>query len=187
MQWSRVILALAIAPAAPVSSAGAKGRFSQSASSVTPQNSPVVTKFATPIYPQLARQTRVQGDVSISVGVRPDGSVESAVATSGHPLLRPAALDSSQHSQYECRGCTNPITPLSLSYTFQLKDVGCGQTVPASTSTVLRESKPTTLETQPKNHVLVVAEGVCIIDSWPDRTKVRSFKCLYLWKCALKH
>lgn len=187
MQRSRVLLAITIAAAARVSNTSAENRVSQSANSVASQSSAVVTKLATPIYPQLARQTSLQGDVSVSVGVRLDGSVESAVATSGYALLQQAALDSAQHSQYECHGCTDPITPLSLSYTFQLKDVGCGQTVPASASTVLRESKPTTLETQPKNHVLVVAEGACIIDYWPDRTKVRSFKCLYLWKCALRH
>src|SRR2546430_6886864 len=37
----------------------------------------VVTKVAFPTYPPVARRTGVQGDVSISLGIRPDGSIES--------------------------------------------------------------------------------------------------------------
>ena len=146
-----------------------------------------MTKLATPTYPSLAHRTGVQGDVSVSLGIRPDGSVESALATSGHPLLQQAALDGAQHFQYECRGCTQPVTPFSVSYTFQIQDLGCVQNDDASPSTVAQQPKPTTTQTHPSNHVLIVAQAVCIIDYWPDRTKVRSAKCLYLWKCALKH
>lgn len=52
----------------------------------------------TPIYPVLAKQIRLQGDVSIEVMIAPDGRVESARIVSGrHPILddkaREAALE----------------------------------------------------------------------------------------------
>src|ERR1017187_1445022 len=46
----------------------------------------VLTKLAQPSYPPLALQARMQGEVKITVGVRRDGSVESASIASGHPL-----------------------------------------------------------------------------------------------------
>jgi TonB family protein len=49
-----------------------------------------------PIYPKLAQQIHLQGDVSIEVMIAPDGHVESARIVSGHPMLsewaREAAL-----------------------------------------------------------------------------------------------
>jgi protein TonB len=49
-----------------------------------------------PIYPIIAKQMGLQGDVSIEVMIAPDGHVESARVVSGHPVLagkaREAAL-----------------------------------------------------------------------------------------------
>src|SRR3989442_15946821 len=48
-----------------------------------------------PIYPPLARQTRIQGEVLVKVTT--DGeSVRDAEAETGHPLLRKAAQDNSR-------------------------------------------------------------------------------------------
>src|SRR5438105_2607051 len=71
----------------------------------TRQNEVVLAKLFQPIYPHLARQTRISGDVDLMLKVRPDGSVESATVVTGHPLLQQAALDSAQKSQFECRKC----------------------------------------------------------------------------------
>jgi len=50
----------------------------------------------TPIYPPLARQIHLQGDVSVEVIISPVGRVESARVVSGHPMFaqygREAAL-----------------------------------------------------------------------------------------------
>src|SRR5215831_16343680 len=61
------------------------------------QTAVVMSKLAPPRYPSLALQARIQGDVQIAVGVRRDGTVESASITSGHAVLGQAALQSAQN------------------------------------------------------------------------------------------
>ena len=63
---------------------------------VTAQDSPVVlpkvVQHSQPIYPPLARHTRIQGEVRVKLTT--DGeSVTTAEAVVGHPLLRKAAED----------------------------------------------------------------------------------------------
>jgi protein TonB len=53
-----------------------------------------------PVYPQLARQTRVQGVVVLEAVIARDGSVKSLRIASGHPLLNQAALDAVQQWVY---------------------------------------------------------------------------------------
>lgn len=58
----------------------------------TPEVLPKVIQHAEPIYPPLARQTRIQGEVRVKITT--DGeSVRDAEAEAGHPLLRTAAVD----------------------------------------------------------------------------------------------
>lgn len=47
----------------------------------------------TPPYPPLARQIRLQGDVSIEVMISPEGRIESARVVSGHPMFAQAARE----------------------------------------------------------------------------------------------
>ncbi len=54
-----------------------------------------------PVYPPLARQTRIQGTVSVNVIVRKDGTVEVENAGAGHPLLIQAAVDAVRQWRYE--------------------------------------------------------------------------------------
>ena len=72
----------------------------------TTQADVVLVKLAPPVYPPLARQARIMGDVKVLLTIRLDGTVESAELFSGHPMLKQAALDSAKKSQFECRGCT---------------------------------------------------------------------------------
>jgi len=46
-----------------------------------------------PIYPPIAKQIHLQGEVSIEVMIAPDGRVESARIVSGHPLLADKAKE----------------------------------------------------------------------------------------------
>jgi len=55
----------------------------------------------TPEYPQIARQARLQGSVSVEVMIAPDGRVESARAVSGHPVFAKAAVDSTYGWRFE--------------------------------------------------------------------------------------
>ncbi len=68
----------------------------------------------TPIYPTLARQTRLEGVVSIDAVIDPHGNVVEMHAVSGHPLLIPAALDAVQQWKYEPTYLNDTAIPVQL-------------------------------------------------------------------------
>jgi hypothetical protein len=137
----------------------------------------ILTTLSPPMYPALARQASIQGDVSVTVLVRPDGTAKSAVV-SGSPLLSPAASSSALKSLFECRGCTQIATPYAMVYTFEL----------AANSAQGPHNNNEEAVTQSQNHVTVVAEPLGIICAYTStlRIRARSAKCLYLWKCSLR-
>jgi TonB family protein len=53
------------------------------------------------VYPPLARQARIQGNVVLHVIVDPDGRVKEVTLISGHPLLVQAAIDSVRQWRYK--------------------------------------------------------------------------------------
>lgn len=54
-----------------------------------------------PVYPEAARQLRIQGMVALNVLVRKDGTVTVQNVGAGHPLLAPAAVAAVQQWRYE--------------------------------------------------------------------------------------
>ncbi len=54
----------------------------------------------TPIYPPLARQTRISGTVRLHAIISKDGTVQQLEVLSGHPLLQQAALDAVRQWRY---------------------------------------------------------------------------------------
>ncbi|HEX8985734.1 MAG TPA: energy transducer TonB [Bryobacteraceae bacterium] len=69
------------APAVPVKPAGGRAQEARLVRSVAP------------VYPPLARQTRVSGIVRVRALIGKDGKVKQATAAAGPPLLRQAAAD----------------------------------------------------------------------------------------------
>lgn len=55
-------------------------------------------------YPELAKRMNVIGSVKIEVVVAANGSVRSAKAIGGHPLLVDAALNAAKQFKYEASG-----------------------------------------------------------------------------------
>jgi protein TonB len=53
-----------------------------------------------PEYPSLARQARIQGQVSLSAIISRDGWIENLQAVNGHPLLVQAAIDAVRQWRY---------------------------------------------------------------------------------------
>jgi protein TonB len=49
-----------------------------------------------PVYPDLARRIRLQGEVAVEVIISPEGRVESVRAVSGHPMFTQSALDAAR-------------------------------------------------------------------------------------------
>ncbi|MGO9640349.1 MAG: energy transducer TonB [Candidatus Acidiferrales bacterium] len=158
-----------------VASCGVAESLGQSeANPNTPQDGVVLTKLFQPVYPRIALLAMISGDVVLKLGVRQDGTVASTEVIRGHPLLIQAALDSAQHSQFECRKCTEPVTPYRMVYTFQLG--------PARFCEAPDSRYPQV--TQSQNHVTLVDQPVGTCDPVEEIRKVRSAKCLYLWKCG---
>lgn len=58
------------------------------------------TNLVTPPYPAAARAIRASGAVNVQVTINESGSVVSASAVSGHPLLRPAAVQAARASRF---------------------------------------------------------------------------------------
>jgi TonB family protein len=145
----------------------------------------VMTKLVAPVYPPLARQARVTGGVEVTVNVRPDGSIASVIQVSGYPLLKQAALDSAQKSQFECRKCSAAETSYQLVYTFQLDDFTGSGTTHCTSATEARQSGGS-LVIESENHVTLVAQLECVfqVDPVEVSKKVRAMKCLYLWQCG---
>jgi len=54
-----------------------------------------------PVYPPLARQTRISGTVRLHALISKSGSVESLEVISGHPLLVRSAMDAVQQWKYK--------------------------------------------------------------------------------------
>ncbi|HTT32996.1 MAG TPA: energy transducer TonB [Methylomirabilota bacterium] len=54
-----------------------------------------------PIYPPLARQTRISGTVRLHAIIGKDGMIQSLEVVSGHPLLQQAALDAVRQWRYQ--------------------------------------------------------------------------------------
>ena len=97
------------------------GNAPQSSPSTEPSSTPaVLTNLFRPIYPPLARQARIMGDVKLQIKLRADGSVESAEVISGHPMLKPAALNSVQKSTFMCEGCAGK--KYTITYTFGFRE-----------------------------------------------------------------
>jgi periplasmic protein TonB len=54
-----------------------------------------------PMYPPLARQTRISGTVKLHAIIGKDGTVQSLTVESGHPLLVQSALDAVRQWRYQ--------------------------------------------------------------------------------------
>jgi TonB family protein len=182
---NRCLLALRILVGGLVLTSSTGKSMGQSAVSTNiSQVEVVMTKITKPLYPPIARQTRITGDVELMLEIKEDGNVQSAIVVSGHPLLKQAALDSAQRSQFECRNCGHGVQSYRLFYSFQLGPTSyCTETSDSSKDYQPRETYPRVIESQ--NHVTVVDQPVGTCDLAGSVSKVRSWKCLYLWRCAL--
>lgn len=80
----------------------------------SPEVLPKVVQHAQPVYPPLARQTRIQGDVNLQI-VTDGESVREVHAETGHPLLRKAAEESVQTWKFTAH------TPGTFHVTFRYK------------------------------------------------------------------
>ena len=132
----------------------------------------VLNSVYLPVYPPLARQARIMGDVKILVGVRQDGTVASAEVVSGHPMLKQAALDSAQKSTFLCRECKSPVTLFTVTYTFgtriDVDDPHCSDATRRRTAKCLGLCLRKPAVGQTLDHVIVLAAPT-LVEAEPSR------------------
>jgi TonB family protein len=61
----------------------------------------LIKPAAEPVYPPLAKVSKVQGDVVLEVNITKEGKVENLTVVSGHPLLTDAAIDAVRQWGYK--------------------------------------------------------------------------------------
>ncbi len=138
----------------------------------------VLTELFPPVYPPVARQSHVVGEVQLELKVRPDGSVDSLDVVNGHPLLAQAALESAKQSHFRCTDCSEGLYSYRLVYTFQFAETeDCCNASRAGFPKV----------SQSANRITVIELPLCTCDPAGTVTKVRSIKCLYLWHCSVRY
>lgn len=151
------------------------GQTQSPAGSDTPQRGVRLIKVYDPVYPQVVHIANVYGDVELSLQIRQDGTIQSVEVVSGPPLLQRVAVESARQSQFECRACTDGVTPYELVYSFQLSNGDCCNSPNAPEVSAS------------ENHVWVTNSHFCFCDpAGTVERKARSMKCLYLWRCAVR-
>jgi len=61
----------------------------------------LLIKKVQPVYPPLARQARIQGNVLLQAEISVDGTIENLHLISGHPMLAPAAIEAVKQWRYK--------------------------------------------------------------------------------------
>jgi hypothetical protein len=89
-----------------------------------------LTKLYPPVFPSMANAARLGENVEVKLGIRSDGTVDSAAVVGGTeylpvdgafagwglPQFTQAALESATQSRFECRGCVLPVTFYTLVF-----------------------------------------------------------------------
>jgi len=77
-----------------------------------------------PVYPELAKQARIQGVVVLEVEITKEGSVDNVRVLSGHPLLTQPALEAVKQWRYKPTLLNNEAVPVvtTVVVNFQLPD-----------------------------------------------------------------
>src|SRR5262245_16339495 len=67
-------------------------------------------------YPAIAESARVSGTVTVRVGVRSDGSAAETTVLQDVPLLSAASVKAASGATFECRRCTESVTPHTIVF-----------------------------------------------------------------------
>lgn len=74
-----------------------------------------------PVYPQIARMTRIEGVVVIQAIISKQGRIESARLVSGPPLLVQAALDAVRNARYRPYMLNNEPTEVQTTFSVNFR------------------------------------------------------------------
>lgn len=95
--------------------------FLGAGSSSTTASEPKLISSARPVYPQLAKQSKVEGDVVVVADIDATGKVIAARATAGPAYLRQAAVESVRNWKYEPANLNGKPTSAQVSIKIQFR------------------------------------------------------------------
>ncbi len=157
---------------------------------------PRLVHLAIPVYLPLAIQAQIAGEVRLELAIGPDGAVKSWKTMSGHPLLLRAVTDSLPQAQFACEGCKQESYSYVVTYDFvlpedrfasacaELHQTGKEPLMPPSTIDSSPDSSAS-LNSSPTHVTVRSGRAMCLAVD-PATPRVRSARCLWLWKCALR-
>ena len=130
-------------------------------------------KFQTPEYPRNAQIAHIQGNIVLKFLLQPGNGIVVVKESTGHPLLLPAALESLKKSQLNCSDCGQQSQIFTVVFDFVVASHDC------------KDSEvPTHVTMDSPSHITVLAQSICTSDPVVYYRRIRSIRCLYLWKCA---
>ena len=149
------------------------------------QPQPRLVNLPLPTYLPLAIQARIAGQVRIELTIRADGAVKSWRTISGPPLLVRAVTDSLPQARFACDGCAQQEYTYSLTYEFVLpEDNFAGACAEYHQTAKAPPMPPSTLDSP--THVTVRPLQAFCMAVDPATPRVRSVRCLWLWKCGIQ-
>jgi TonB family protein len=157
----------------------ANAAIAQSAPADPPSPVVVPIDLPRPPYPLIAQSARVQGELTVTVHVRADGTVASASVTGRDiPLLSPGALSAAQQSHFECRGCAEAAGQYSIVYAFSME----GRAGPSGQI----DQPPAVSDSPGRSRVTTMVEMPPAVCAYRAEYAARSAKCLWLWNCGAR-
>ena len=126
-----------------------------------------VLHYVDPIFPPIARQARIHGDVVVELKLGEAGFVQGMTILSGHPMLNQATLAALQKWQFICLDCKHYPEPITHRFT-----------ITYLANEALSCAPPLTLKVTPdftNNRMIVEPPPMCI-ESDPDGSSVQEHK-----------
>lgn len=109
-----------------------------------------ITALQMPCYPRMARLARVQGTAKIKLVKAADGSVKSAEAVEGSPLLTKAAVDNARTWKFTTPDYHDPLEPTTVVFEYKLEDsVDSSDTNTCATSVTFQSWSRVTVVSNP--------------------------------------
>jgi len=147
----------------------------------------MVTRLSEPQYPRMALLARIAGVVRLEFTVRANGSVDSVKSVSGPPMLIKSAVDSAQQTEFECKDCKDGVTQYMMTYRFELGDTLYCTGKDAGGNAQFEPYQPHVTESQGTVTIVDRPGATCDPSTSITFTKVRSAKCLFLWRCSKRY
>lgn len=130
--------------------------------------------FHPPEYPRNTQLAHIEGKVVVKF-VLQQGNAIGIQEQTGHVLLVPAAIQSLKMSRLECVHCDEQAQTFTVVFDFRVASHNCDD-----------PEVPTQAILESPTHVTIVSQAVCTSDPVAHYIKMRSIRCLFLWRCAMR-